>query len=673
MYAQKNTVTIDSLKQVLSENLPDSTIAKALSKLASNYYPLNLDSAKYYSLRAIDFSKNIQDYQRAYDATTILFKVTSKMDGNKAALKHALNSLELARKTNNKATEANAWRNMANYYLTKKDYDSAAYAMTIQYELNISRGATADFIARLASSLILVYLRSADYDKARKLILDTNDLLKTGEVSFKAEALYYHATRNYYYIIKEYSVALEYANKALEVWTEIGDKSKEIESHLYLGELYRLTNSVEKAKNSLGVALELSEKHGIDGLLLRIHQRLAYLYKTEKLYEDALKHMFKVLSIAQNNQDSARLITSHYTIGEILLLSGESQKGKDAMLKCKAVFDAGKGTLNLSKHQEVTIYRGLSRLDSALGNWKGSLANYRIYTKLEQQLNDFETRQRIKELEVEHETKEKNKRIELLSAENNIQKLTTNQQQWTIWLVSGVGALLLMLLTVLYNRFRLKKRSVNTIQIKIQENEMLMQEVHHRVKNNLQIMLSLLQTQSRLIKDSKAKMMVAQSGNRIKSMALIHENLYLSGNLVMVQADTYFKDLTANIMSSFNRNDKVIDIETNIIDMNISMNLAVPIGLILNELITNSVKYAFTGREQGRITINFKQDEENKYYILQVKDNGTGLPKDLEIDTASSFGLQLVAGLTKQLNGYFEVDGENGTGFDIYVQEQEID
>ncbi|MEL7006079.1 MAG: sensor histidine kinase, partial [Bacteroidota bacterium] len=259
--------------------------------------------------------------------------------------------------------------------------------------------------------------------------------------------------------------------------------------------------------------------------------------------------------------------------------------------------------------------------------------------------------------------------IKLLNERNAFFSLSAQKQTQLKWMFAIICLLLAAVVGILFNRYRLKQKSMKVIEQKSRENATLVQEMHHRVKNNLQIMLSLLGTQSNLINDSEARKLILESQNRIKSMALIHKNLYQSGSLVMVKADHYFDEIARNILSSFDNNEHNVALKTDIANQEISMAVAVPLGLILNELLTNSIKYAFNGTKDAELVVSFTKAEKDSSYCLRVEDNGKGLPEDFNIATSNSFGLKLVEGLIHQLNGSLEIVRNVGTCFDIYFKD----
>ena len=210
------------------------------------------------------------------------------------------------------------------------------------------------------------------------------------------------------------------------------------------------------------------------------------------------------------------------------------------------------------------------------------------------------------------------------------------------------------------------KDAKDKIKASLEEKELLLREIHHRVKNNLQIILSLINLQSNGIKDQEDLEIFRESQSRVKSMAIIHEKLYQSADFASINFEEYIRSLVSYLLSyySIDSIQAEIDVEKDIV---LNMDTAVPCGLIINELVTNSIKFAFKGKTTGRIYI--KLHSEDGLFTLIVGDNGIGLPPGEDIENPQKLGLQLVNTLTDQLEGKIEFNGENGTEFKIKFKE----
>jgi len=203
----------------------------------------------------------------------------------------------------------------------------------------------------------------------------------------------------------------------------------------------------------------------------------------------------------------------------------------------------------------------------------------------------------------------------------------------------------------------------------LQDKEMLMKEIYHRVKNNLMVISSLLNLQSRYIKDEEARVMFKESQERAQSMAMIHERLYRSADLKHINFGDYIRKLANDLFRTYVADPSRIKLELDVEDVMIDINIAIPLGLMVNELISNSIKHAFPGERSGEIRVKFKEIDNN--CVFEVSDNGVGFPPDFDPEKADSLGLQLVNSLTQQIGGELELERDHGTDFRITFQQPE--
>ena len=205
----------------------------------------------------------------------------------------------------------------------------------------------------------------------------------------------------------------------------------------------------------------------------------------------------------------------------------------------------------------------------------------------------------------------------------------------------------------------------------LEEKEMLLKEIHHRVKNNLMIISSLLNLQSTYIKDKESQDVFKESQNRARSMAIIHEKLYQSTDLKSIDFGDYISSLATKLFHTYNADPNIIKLKINAENILIDINTAIPLGLIVNELITNSLKYAFPDGKPGKINVDFHPKDHN--FEFSVKDNGLGFPEDIDFQKTDSLGMLIVTSLTEQINGDIELDRNNGTEFKIKFPEVKFD
>jgi len=195
------------------------------------------------------------------------------------------------------------------------------------------------------------------------------------------------------------------------------------------------------------------------------------------------------------------------------------------------------------------------------------------------------------------------------------------------------------------------------------EKEILLQEIHHRVKNNLQVISSLLNLQAAHIEDERATAELEEARRRIHTIASIHENLYGAENLTVINLQKYLDRLTSDILCSFQRDTASISCELGIDEIELPIDIAMPCGLIVNELVSNALRHALPGTGTGRIRVTLRQEDGE--ITLAVRDNGIGLPSGLDAGNTGTLGLQLVRTLTKQLKGSISINETKGTEFQV--------
>ncbi|MCP4542217.1 MAG: GAF domain-containing protein [Chloroflexi bacterium] len=206
-------------------------------------------------------------------------------------------------------------------------------------------------------------------------------------------------------------------------------------------------------------------------------------------------------------------------------------------------------------------------------------------------------------------------------------------------------------------------RAEEQIKASLKEKEVLLKEIHHRVKNNLQVISSMLRLQARNVDDQLTLQVLEESQNRIRSMALIHERLYRSQDLAKVDFGVYIRDLAIHLVHSYKTYSGGVDLDVNVEDIFLDIDTAIPCGLIANELICNSMKYAFPSNDRGKINVDVYVNQEQLTMI--ISDDGVGIPPDLDYRNTGSLGLQLVNALVDQLEGSIELYNNEGTEFKI--------
>jgi two-component sensor histidine kinase len=332
------------------------------------------------------------------------------------------------------------------------------------------------------------------------------------------------------------------------------------------------------------------------------------------------------------------------------------------------------------------------KLDSARGHYFSAIKHLQAYQTIHDSIFTATKSKQIEELKIAYATEQKDQLINL--NEQNIQLLTKQDQLQKSKLQQGailrnisfaVLALLIIIMALLYNRYRLKQRSNRKLQLQqqeiaqqnsslqhlVDEKEWLLKEIHHRVKNNLQIVMSLLNSQSAFIDNDAALTAIHDSQHRVHAMSLIHQKLYNSDNVSSINMSFYISELVSYLADSFNTGQR-IRFELNIEPLEIDVSQAVPLGLVLNEAITNAIKYAFPGGRSGVIAVSLASTTPH-HYLLTISDNGIGIPPQFNNRKPGSLGMTLMAGLSEDLDGHFSIENKNGTTITIsFVTDQSV-
>lgn len=285
----------------------------------------------------------------------------------------------------------------------------------------------------------------------------------------------------------------------------------------------------------------------------------------------------------------------------------------------------------------------------------------------------YNTKEEIKDMNISSLYKNINDRDIVLKKLNDYGKL----EDYEVEMVKKNGSVLNILTNATKNGETIssmtmditdKRKAQNEIKKSLQVKDMLLKEIHHRVKNNLMVISSLLSLQSRYIKDEASKSIFKDSQNRARSMALIHELLYQSNDLKRINFGSYINKLTNELFSIYVTDPNNIKLYMDIDDVMLDINTAIPLGLIVNELLSNSMKHAFPNNKQGKIDIKFRLNDGN--YSMIVSDNGVGFPQDYNIQNSDFLGLKIVNSLTEQIDGEIKIEVSNGTKFIINFKEE---
>jgi len=480
-----------------------------------------------------------------------------------------------------------------------------------------------------------------------------------------------------------------------------------------LAMLYGRTENFDKQLSELKEAKKIIETETTDlNLRWTINNNIANAYLNMGKLDSALYFQQIVLPIESKIENKNYGGASNKAIGDILFRKGNFEDAKINYLSALKLLEKNKNTfyIALTQFALADTYRKLGRVDSSLYYSKAGIANYRLlgsyvpemeeaytalalsfkdenkydsafyYLQLSKKLSDSVNDKEIKTLtNFQNIGFKEQMRLKELEAE----RIKTKSNTQILLLLTGL-IFFSIIAFILYKSNRMKVKAnlvlkdkndeiektvtqLKTTQVSLAarnaENELLLKEIHHRVKNNLEVVSSLLALQSAQIDDPSVQSAMLASQNRVHSMGIIHQKLYQGENLAAIEMRDYFINLSENILDSFNAEGH-IKVECDMPKLVLDVDTAVSIGLITNELLTNSLKYAFLEKEKGAIKISLTEQDTTAntegVYLLKISDDGIGKPVN-EKAKGTGFGTQLVNLLTKQLDGKLTYEINNGT------------
>ena len=476
-----------------------------------------------------------------------------------------------------------------------------------------------------------------------------------------------HMIGTTFYQLQQYDKAHEYITRAYEFAQEHNYQGSMAKCQYTMGSLAYIDNDLPLAKSSYHSALGYYDAKPLhDG---RASVRISLL----KCYLD-LDQLDSAQYCLNEMQSYYDRLTDRY--------KGRFHYAKGLWLQARQdpttlVVDEYLQALELvRKANDVEVEMDiLKALQEALARTNPSQALR--YSNLREALNDslFEITktQMLFDLEAQYQRGEQEKQIAALDAENQINSIQLNaRNRQLLLLIFGLLGLLILAF-VLYRNARIRRKVNRQLNQKndliskaLNEKDTLLREIHHRVKNNLQVISSLLALQSKYIRDDSALDALRQGQDRVQSMALIHQDLYQADNLKGVDTQSYFQQLVENLFESYRIDEEEINLELDVEPLMLDVDTMIPLGLVLNELVSNALKHAFAHQQHGEIKVTLK--EVGEYLLLEVEDNGSGID-DVSILEGKSFGFELVKAFAQKLKAEMEINKEGGLGISLKINE----
>ncbi|MEM7372770.1 MAG: tetratricopeptide repeat protein [Bacteroidota bacterium] len=464
--------------------------------------------------------------------------------------------------------------------------------------------------------------------------------------------------------------SIPYFEKGREIAEELQDIDQLARLNFNLGNAYDELEDTVKAMIEFQSGLKRWQAGQNLSGVAACHLHIARIQLPQGQYDLAQAHLFTARELNHRVGDVRASAQTLITLGQMANKTRRYQAAKKycleayAMVKEDEYYQEIEGSCEclIVAYEALGEYRKMAQYQTTYITAKDSLFNkekIEEFTRLEMQY-DFDKEKEILALEQ-------------AQVENRLQADLTQQQLLRNYLIGGllVGGLVILLLWRAYRLNQQKNQTLaqqkQLIQTSLEEKETLLREIHHRVKNNLQVVSSLLSIQSRTIDDPIALDAIEEGRNRVKAMALIHQNLYQEDNLIGVDLQAYIQKLTDSLLSSYKVDAQQIDIVRAIDPISMDVDTIIPLGLILNELISNALKYAFPMQKEGEIEVKIEQKETGIEVVVQ--DNGVGLPKNFQMEQSQSMGFKLVQSFVKKMHAQFRVDSDMGTRIHIVLPE----
>ncbi len=613
---------IDSLRLRLSKTNLDTQYVRTLLTLSNRFSPLNYDSSLLYAKKGYRLSVDLQ-YTRG---------------------------------------QARGYSKMGSAYISKALYDSAIWAFDHALELFTEKKDSLN-MGRTLTNLGLSYRFNENYATASVKYFKALELKKKFG-SRRDLAIAYQNLGVVFAIQREFERAEQYLKDAILIYKEIGDSSKYYSGLMDLSSMFRDNGKYDKALKGLHESYQYRLRIGDKTPIGICVYNLALTSYLNKEYDESISFFNQAKSIFTELGSTRRLVGCHVRLARLYLdLNQYSASEKE----CEAGLE-----LTTSSYQLQRLHGALSEIYFNTGRYKLAYTHQAKHNHISD--STLRAANRVKMVEMQNKfDDEANKReiAELTFANGQIEQKAKNKDllNYILW---GAFIVILVIALMYYRLFRIKQRTNDAlrdknqiIQHSLEEKDVLLREIHHRVQNNLQFVSSLLNLQARQVDDQKTLDVLKGCKQRIQSMALIHQKLYQETSLNRINILNYTQNLVESLQSSYGIDSGSIRTELNIDKIHLDINSAISIGLILSELVTNCYKYAFTGKEKGLLSIGLH--EQGDILVMNISDNGNGLPKDFDMDNVSSFGLKLVYSLAKKLKADVSIESKEGTSVTLKI------
>jgi two-component sensor histidine kinase len=559
----------------------------------------------------------------------------------------------------NKKREADCNFRLADTYLYLNDHLNTGIKLRLSLKLYKEAGYT--HIANVYDLLGVFYRNLGNFVPAVNNGLLAIKTAEEEENPVPELGLYYCNLGMTYNVTHDFPLTMKYLRKALAYETAHANRNGIFQISIYLN---RVLFAEGKFRDALKVLTDMTKNYpSIEHVYLT--QYAACMLNTYRCLGDNNSAMTfcKMLEDAKEQQSDNLevLILSYPKLIPFYAVLGKTQKVKQSLQEYYRHVKAMNTPLVWAEYYQVSFFA-----DSVAGNYLGALNNYRQVKLLKDSVMEQTKMQQISELNVMYETAQKDKNLLMLKKESGLKSVIIKQSDRVRNISIILAAALMAIAVIIYVGYRRKQktnvllkrhqeeiaRKNEALETLVKEKEWLVKEIHHRVKNNLHMVVGLLASQTEFLKNKEALNAINDSQNRIQAMSLIHQKLYQVGDMSSINMPVYIQELTEHLKDSFKDSTHVL-FKLDIVNVDFPLSYSVPIGLILNEAITNAMKYAFPDKKGS---IEIKLAVRGDFYHLSIKDNGIGLSKKFNPEECTSLGIILMNGLSGDIGGTFNME-----------------
>lgn len=671
----------DSLENIISTQEESLNKVKNLYSLSKSYFGENFKLCEMYALEAGAISIKLKDQKNIAKSYLLSAEATIYL-GN---LQDGLGYLEKAESAYGILQDsfglANVIKIRGIIQMNTADYGPALSSFERAAEFYISvKNKPGEALCLMDIGIIYYYL--GDYDKAAEYYFKSLNIAQ--EVGDKKSQSYAENNiANLYYLQKKHTESIELFEKCLAAGIEAKDKVLIADCEYYLALNYLEINELSKSLSYCKRALKIDSCQGNYRGIATKNLLLGDIFIKKGSFKRAKEKVDLAYLFASKTDDSIQVLANcMMKLGEINLHLNQRKEAKNNLFTAIELSKSGKLRQILYE-----AYKRLSEVYEKENDAKNSLKFHKLYVAHKDSAINDKNNKSINQLAAIYKDEQKKSEIARLNTlsqlqENNIaleKAKSSKKSQQNVFLILGLLGLLIILGILFRSSRNKQKRNLllqkqkEAITKKNEEKEILLKEIHHRVKNNLQVISSLLSLQSNKVTDLNALSELKEGQNRVKTIAMIHQKLYQHEDIAKVNFHEYCEELLAYLRTTFQLPGKEIEILVKAENVLLDIDTAVPLGLIINELVSNCFKYAFTNQEKGKIevSISFLDKKEHKLQLI-VSDNGMGIEENFDISKVNSLGLKLVRMLSLQLDGTVICENSNGAQFTVQVSNSEL-